>query len=1123
MRVYKHLKKTMLGLFVLLGVVFSRKSILARALNTHYQANSLTLDSNLNKSELSNHEPKNETSTANSLYPNTLNNVNIIYNEWEDDDVSLYEYYRPIYTHEHIRNLLRDVIAISEWGLNRIWGKVADYSGKIKKLENSCGEMKKNLSTVIENLENPAYNYQNKTFQNTFSLLKTKRADLIQCVKSNYNTLNNDIKELANYDRYSMYEVMKINPSMIIVPIYNTRIDLIKNEIEKDSTKIKSLSLNEAETVSNFINQIASIIENEPELKTNLDTIKFMHKQINHIIKLYKKYTENYNTKYNIIMKLQKIENAYKVSTANAVKYISDLGENYANSKYNYNILIDLDRLYNSKKTQMNNIFIFLTQILIGKVDPSSNKIVQDDIYYYNMSQPKEILNNLKDLFHKTFGKNVDSYDKNLDLKDSENENNDVIAKAVLLINQLEDLIKSMESIYNNDAPISEIQTEINRKTNIVDLNEKLNGFKIAIEEAKKWKTKKNSTISALKEKYEIVRNLQTQINQLYQSFSEKIRERKYVQESKSILKIKVEHINEKKKDLEKLIELKKDIENHINQINILLNNPLYEVEEYENKKNKINDDIGLEFKNFYNDDLENLVAECSNLIDDNIIEAAQNEEQIKKYLEDVDAKYNKINNIKFNEIAKVLNNVSNKKESLLELINEIKKYTYYHMINDLSSMLNKVQTVDEHLTPNMNSYLGLCNELKSYKEEILKKKNSIVQNDYINNGNYPDYGHDSKKLLEYGNNFLSKEKIILKFIEEMSKISDEVKTALPKYDNEAKKITPNSSGEYSQVKKIIEQIKEYTSEDYLNKCRKKLNDIKTEITDATKQIQDSNKSMENFKMLNNALQQYQSVNELVKNIINGKNVLDVLLSQSIQTIQNYDNVNEEIKNSSIETLNNKISMINSKLNTAAINDLETKLSSLKEYFISSKQKILENDEVYFDDLLQNINQIDQVQNLTNELNEQYISLKMDVEKSINDINKEIQNHQNGSSQMHGINEEIQNHQNGSSQMHGNTLDKTNEILSDNNSSETNYTNDDDTENNNKQKGYFDPKNSSYYAYAGVATLFVGIYCSIATQTNKNVDEASFSREVEYFDGVENWKYDHNDDIEIYLDENNYM
>ncbi|KEG00954.1 reticulocyte binding protein, putative [Plasmodium vinckei vinckei] len=1106
MREYQHLKKTMISLFVLLGVVFSRNGILVTALNTHYQANSLTLDSNLNKSGHSNHEPNNETSNANSLYLNTLNTVDIIYNEGEDDNVSLYEYYRPIYTHEHIRNLLSDVIAISEWGLNSIWKKVADYSGKIKKLENSCGEMKKSLSTEIENLENPTYNYQNNTFQNTFSLLKTKREDLIQCVKSNYSTLNKDIKDLANEDKYNMYDVMGINPSSIIAPIYNTRLDLIKNEIEKDLPKIKSLSLNEAETLSNFINQIASIAENEPELKTILDTIKFMQKQINHIIKLHKKYTDNYNTKYNIIMKLQKIEDAYKVSTDHTIKNISGLGENYANSKYNYNILIDLDKLYNIKKTQMNNIFIFLTQILIGKVDPSSNKIVQDGSYDYNMSQPKEILNNLKDQFHKTFGKNVDSYDKNVDIKDSENESNDVIPKTVVLIKQLEDLIKSMESIYNNDVPISEIQTEIYKKTNTLNLNEKLNGFKNAVEEAREWKTKRKLTITTLKEKYETVLNLQTQINQLCQSFSEKNRKKKYVHESKSILKTKAKHINEKKKYLENLIELKKNIENHINQINTLLNNPLYEMAEYKKKKNKINDDIELEFKNFYNGGLENLVAECSNLVDENIIEAAQNEEQIKNYLEDVDAKYNKINNIKFDEFPKVLNNVNNKKESLLELINEIKKYTYYHMINDLSSMLNRVQTVDEHLTPNMDSYLGLYNELKSYKEEILKKNNLIVQNNYINNGNYPDYGYNSKKLLEYGNNFLSKENIILRDIEEMRKISDEVKTVLPKYNNEAKKITPDSSGEYSQVNKIIEQIKEYTSENYLNKCRKKLNDIKMEITNATNQIQDSNKNMEIFKMLNNGMQKYQSVNELIKNVINGKNVLDELLSQSIQTIQNYDDINENIKNSSIETLNNKISMINSKLNTEAINDLETKLSSLNEYFMSIKQKILENSEVHVDNLLENVNQIDQVQVLTSKLYGQYISLKMDIEKSINDINKETQKHQNGSSQMHG-----------------NTLDKTNGMLSNNNSNKTNYTNDDDTENNNKQNGYFDPKNSSYYAYAGVATLFLGIYCSVAAQTNKNGEEACFTNEVDYFDGGENWRHDQNDDIEIYLDENNYM
>ncbi|SCN60761.1 reticulocyte binding protein, putative [Plasmodium chabaudi chabaudi] len=1093
---HKHLKKTMIGLFVLLGV---------RALNIHNQANSLTLDSNLDKSGLSNHEPTIETSTANSLYPNILNTVDIIYNEWEDDDVSLYEYYRPIYTHEHIKNLLYNVIAISQLGINHIWGKLASYIDKIKKLENSCGEMKKSLSTLIENLENPTYNYQNQTFQNTFSLLKTKRADLIQCVKSNYNPLDKDIKDLAIADRYNMHEVMKINTSLTLLPIYNARLNLIKNEIENDLTKIKSLSLNEAETVSNFINQIASIVENEPELKNNLDTIKFMHKQINHIIKLHKKYTENYNTKYNIIMKSQKIDDPYKISTNNTIQNIYDLGENYANSKYSYNILIDLDKLYNNKKTQMNNIFTFLTQILIGKIDPSSNQIVQDDSYDYNISQPKEILKNLKDLFHKTFGKNVDSYDKNVDLKDSENENNDIIVKTVLLINQLEDLIKSMESIYNNDASISEIQAEINKKTNKIDLNEKLNGFKNAVEEAKKWKTKKKSTISTLKEKYEMVLNLQTQINQLCQSFSEKDREQKYIQESKSILKIKVKHINEKKKDLEKLIELKKDIKNHINQINILLNNPLYEVAEYENKKNKINDDIELEFKNFYNDGLENLVAECSNLIDENIIEATQNEEQIKKYLEDMEAKYNKINNIKFDEIAKVLNNVSNKKESLLELINEIKKNTYYRMINDLSSILNKVQTIDEHLTPNMNSYYDLYNELKSYKDEMLKKKNSIVQKYYTSNDNYPDYGYDSKKLFEYSNNFLSKENIILKDIEEMSKVSDEVKTKLPKYDNEAKKIAPISSGEYSQAKKIIEQIKEYTSEDYLNKCRKRFNDVKTAITDVTKQIQDSNKNMENFKILNNAMQQYQSVNELIKNIINGKNILDGLLSQSIQTIQNYDNVNETIKNSSIETLNNKISMVNSKLNAAAINDLETKLSLLKEYFTSTQQKILENSEVDADNLLQNVNQIDQAQNLINTLNEQYISLKMDVEKSINDIN-----------------EEIQKHQNEKSQTHGNTVNTPNEVLSNNNSSETKDENTENTENN-KRKGYFDPNNSSYFAYAGVATLCVGIYCSIATQANKNGDEASFSKEVEYCEGVETYRYDQNEDIEIYLDENNYM
>ncbi|CXI22429.1 reticulocyte binding protein, putative [Plasmodium berghei] len=1048
----------MIGLFVLLCGAFYRKSILTRALNTHYQANSLTLGGNLNKSELLNHGPKIEisidssslsnvnyndtevinysngvndasynqgekelipydfimlndqnkggeaaelvgnsyieTSSTNSVYSNILNIVDIIYNEWEDNDVSLYEYYKPIYTHEHIKNSLYHVIAITEIGINNIWGKLANYSKKIKNFENSCEEIKKELSMVIENLENPIYNYQNQNFQNAFSLLKKKRADLIQCIKSKYSTLNNDINEIKKNDNYYMYNVMRINPPLTLVPVYNIRIDLIKNEIN-DLKKITKLPLNEVKNVSNFINQITNIVENEPELKNNLDTIKFMQKEINHIIKLYEKHTNICNIKYNIIMGLQKIDNAYKTHTYHVINNIFDLGNNYAIFKYSYNILTNLDKLYNNKKTQINNIFNFLTQILIGKVDPSSNKIVHDDSYDYDMSQPKQILNNLKYRFHKAFGQNVNSYDKNVNLKDYENGNNDLIAQIMLLINKLEDLIKLMEKIYNNDTPISEIQTEIYNKTNKVDLNEKLDGFNDALKEATMWKTKRKSTISTLKDKYELVLNLQTQINELYQPFNRKYMEQKYIQESKHILKMKVKHINEKKNDLEKLIELKKDIENHINQINILLNNPLYEMVDFANKKNKINDDIKLEFKKFYNDGVENLVAECSTLIDENMIASVQNDEQVKKYLGDLDAKYDKINNITFDEFSKVLNNVNNKKESLLELINEIKGYIYYHMIHDLSSILNSVQTIDERLKPNINNYFDLYNELTSYKEELLKKKNLIVQNDYINNGNYPDYEHDSKKLLEYSNNFISKENIILKDIEEMSKISDEVKTVLPKYDNEAKKIYPNSNDEYLQTKKIIEQIKEYTSEDYLNKYRKEVNDIKTTITDETNQIQNINKNIENYKILNNGMQQYQSIYELIKNTINGKNILNDLLSQSIQAIQNYDNVNETIKNSSIETLNNKISMIDDKLSSTTINDIETKLSTLKEYFISVKQKIMENSEIEADNLLQNANEINQVQNSTNALNEQYISLKMDIEKLINDINEEIRKHQN--------------------------------------------------------------------------------------------------------------------------------
>ncbi|CDU17132.1 reticulocyte binding protein, putative [Plasmodium yoelii] len=1176
MREYKHLKKTIIGLFVLLCGEFSRKSILTRALNTRYQANSLTLDDNLNKSELLNHGAKNETSidtlnlpnidyndtedinysndvndassnqgekegipydfimlndqnkgvksaeiagnsyietsSTNSLYSNILNTIDIIYNEWEEDDGSLCEYYKPIYGHEHIKNSLYNVIAISTLGINRIWDKVASYSEKIKNFENSCEEMKKDLSMAIENLENPAYNYQNQNFQNTYSLLKTKRTNLVQCIKSKFNTLNNDINEIKKYDKYDMYNVMSINTPLTLAPVYNSRIDLVKNEINNDFEKIKKLSINEVKNVSNFINEIANIVEIESELKANLDTIKFMQKEINHIIKLYEKHTKIYTTKYNVIMGLQHIDNPYKTYTNNVINSISGLGDDYAIFKFSYNILINLDKLYNTKKTQINNIFNFLTQILIGKLDPSSNRIVHDDSYDYDMSQPKKILNNLKDIFHKTFEKNVDSYDKNVNLKNSESGNNDLIPQIVLLIKKLEDLIKLMETIYNSDTPISEIQTEINNKTNKVDLNEKLDGFNSALEEAKTWKTKRKSTISTLKDKYELVLNLQSQITKLCQSFNKKDMQQKYIQESKNILKMKVKNINEKKKELEKLIELKKDIENYINQINILLNDSLYEVVDFANKKNKINDDIKLEFKNFYNDGVENLVAECSTLINENMIEAAQNDEQIKKHLGELDSKYDKINNITFDEISKVLNNVNNKKEALLELINEIKTYTYYHMINDLSSILNSVQTIDKHLQSSIDSYYGLYNELKNYKEEILKKKNMVVQNYHTNNGNYQDYEYDSKKILEYSNNFISKENIILKDIEEISKISNEVKTSLPKYDNEVKKIYPNSNGEYLQVKKLIEQIKEYTSEEYLNKYRNKVNDIKTTVSDETKQIQTTNKRMDNYKVLNTVMQQYQSIYELIKNIINGKNVLNDLLRQSIQAIQNYDNINETVKNSSIETLNNKISMIDDKLNTTTINDIETKLSTLKEYFTSTKQQIMENSEIEDDNLLQNVNEIDQVQNSTNALNEQYISLKMDVEKLINDTN-----------------EEIRKHQNESSQTHENMMDKINGVLSDNNSSETNYTNNDNTENsertenNNTKKGYFDSRNSHYYAYAGAATLFVLMYCTITTQSNKNNDEANFNTDVAYCEGAENHKYDQNGDIEIYLDENNYM
>ena len=467
--------------------------------------------------------------------------------------------------------------------------------------------------------------------------------------------------------------------------------------------------------------------------------------------------------------------------------------------------------------------------------------------------------NNKKDDSEEELNEEDNSKDKKLPKEEFNEEHNnkdkkspkdifpEKIEKQKILTDLLNDLIKN-NSLLDNKIEINKINFEnkIDKIQNIEDfnkINQELNDIKI-----------------------NLMNNLNTLKNNLQNEFNK--------------LKNDINQLNNKKDDVEKILEIKID-NNLLNDIFVDFN-----FEKIEEIKNKISN-----LKNIY----DNGIKEIQNKIKEKILELNKN--NIKKIKIDINNNdieeandnkkiliiYEKFNsykisiesdiNVLINSINSQIKNIENEKELLKsigkkEIENELNNFKNELNIN--KSDINKLST----LLTNINTYINECNTLKNTEKTKLNTKlNNLneIKKYIIDNHKYlikkeDDISVEIKidNITDYNNT-----------INNITNLENLIKTAINDIKNSLKTEIDNLNIDLEKYK--LENI----NLDILNN----LNNYSSSLVDLTKNLLE---------------QDINNINELINNkkneLENKKNEIEEKQNEVIKLFKNVDNLDNEIR-----------------------------------------------------------------------------------------------------------------------------------------------------------------------------------------------------------------------------------
>jgi len=874
-------------------------------------------------------------------------------------------------------------------------------------------EQIESLYTQIELYENKIEDlvkFKNNTEANIEELFKQHNN-----LNSSFKELNKLSNEIINVCYNKCFELFNKNKNYFI------KIDYSEKEIKRKENIIKDLN--------NKCNiYISYLQENEKEIKEMLKLNEENNNKINNF----------YEISLNEIERLRKTFNNLIINNKNEINDVLKLID-VNNIKIN-NCFSEFNNLLNKTKNNING-FIFQTNIKFNEYieihnnDLTKNNNYRNIISYQKKSIFKYLDENIKDINDTKISLSKNQEQLNVLSKKFEDLNCIFQDKCYSLLKSVENLEKekdlykgkniNLENEFNKIVNINKTNNENNKKLNeiikenknqINNLNLKIKDFQNDNDLLKENIKVKNEFIKKLKEN---INSNNIKIEQLNKNNSELLKE---IEETKS------KSLYYKIKDQEKEIQI-----NELNTKILKLNNEISNKRKDIDRLNKELNDLQMDF---------NSLKETKNIF---LKQLKERETEIKDYNEklfNINSKYKKLlkskeenifmlnNKIRFQKNQFSNKNSNNEKNNITLLQKhkyldnkELIDFSQFE-ISKLKETINclfqeKIKLEENQVKLNMkynvtkimmNLGIQLKEEFNIYKTNNNNKKDFNVSEDLV------DIFINEKRNKCTEDINITQNKISLKLIEKKT-INNQLLAKIQIYKEE---IENKFNEHFSNLKLLFKKLNENEGIDN-GKENKNLTEIIQEIIDKYKECILFDRNVNNDKNIestniNLEISQIKEIISNIKNICqNKKEILEEIISLMINSMNSLKNIElnvdiqikyYEYKNQiDIEKKSTKCNDINkcseecNNLKLTIINIIN-KFMKLYEEYMSFKEKLLNDENIYNNQLEFELINIEEINNETIEVNNEIISdinrLKNDISNKKNFLIGLYDNNENG-------------------------------------------------------------------------------------------------------------------------------
>nr|ALX38905.1 reticulocyte-binding protein 2c [Plasmodium vivax] len=971
------------------------------------------------------------TPTATQIVYNNLDYLNAF--DDTNNIISAFKPHHPIIYYfkelEHFANSYYDLRS-----------KIKDYfalpmkqaSDVVEKNVKDCLQNINESRILMTQLENPQnYNDISDKYDEKVKEYKKKIEDMQICLKDSY---------IKNF-KAIMSANLKMNLALNGIYIhwwYLTCSTKTYDDIVKEYA-IEINDFDEKKSISFMDNMkkihksaIDTLKKMKAELNTSLDSkrTEFIIGEIGHMIEKFNLHLTKirYASAFIKSIPLQKVESDIYRVELKTLFYVA--AKHYADFKFSLEHLKMFENLSKSKEKMLYSTFEKLEGDLLNKINTLMGSEQSTSDLTSIIADSEKIIKSAESLINSS-SEEIAKYalDSNEKINEIKKNYDQKILSVKEFINKSNGLITTVKGTSKlSESDKKQIDKKIEKVKKNTNTLERGNEFIKIMNEVKTKISNSSNSATNSKAFSDKLKELQTEfegLNKTIEDDLQKINEIKIKENEDRSMKDQIEqHLKDASDNSEKvkrLISKNNEIQKYIQIIENLIKDAPSGKDKFTSEKTDLQNKVKEIINEFHTGDLQLLLNSLSTFYEKHqkLYSGASTIENIKELHPKIKEEYEKLEKKNYSNIDQTLHNLDAELDKLKALEKNIVEEQTNNINKDMTDSLTKLNTEVDSLRNALDGYKADESELKTYKNRMNERKENFISTLKEQEDDIPDGKNIYEECNKHKGVMDNKEHKITSDINQCKENIVNAEKNIETFNTLVKTLEAHTGKTYPDAHTSLQKLKSNLENLNLSELENEFKSLFDSASTTNKQIENIRKNIDTIKSLNFTKNSSDSSKLSLEKIKENKADLIKKLEQHTQEIEKYTFIEKEETSPLLSDLREEKNRVQRDMSEELINQLNTKINDILEYYDKSKDSFNGDDEKKLEQLDDFKRKCQDVQQGIEKLTTNYKVL----ENRINDIIKKqhekvitmTENHITGKDKK--INEKIQQNVNSLNEM----------------------------------------------------------------------------------------------------------